>query len=197
MATEKEKMLAGELYDSTDPQLVAERRHARDLTHAFNNTAAGDGPQRKQILSELFGSVGKHVMIEPPFYCDYGYNIHLGDNVFFNFNCVVLDVMRVKIGSNTMFGPNVQIYTATHPLDAAERRSGLEFARPIKIGCDVWVGGSVVIAPGVNIGDRSVIGAGSVVVKDIPADVFAAGNPCKIIRYLQTPTDLPGECNVG
>ncbi len=197
MATEKEKMLAGELYDSTDPQLVAERRHARDLTRAFNNTSAGDGPQRKQILAELMGAMGKHAMIEPPFYCDYGYNIHLGDNVFFNFNCVVLDVMRVEIGSNTMFGPNVQIYTATHPLDAAERRSGLEFAKPIRIGCDVWVGGSAVIAPGVSVGDRSVIGAGSVVVKDIPADVFAAGNPCKVIRYLQPPSDLPGDCNVG
>ncbi|MHB0987369.1 MAG: sugar O-acetyltransferase [Bellilinea sp.] len=197
MATEKEKMLAGELYDSTDPQLVAERRHARDLTRAFNNTAASDDVQRKQILTELLGALGKHVMIEPPFYCDYGYNIHLGDNVFFNFNCIVLDVMRVKIGSNTMFGPNVQIYTATHPLDAAERRKGLEFAQAIEIGCDVWIGGSVVIAPGGSIGDRSVIGAGSVVVKDIPADVFAAGNPCKVIRYLQTPTDLPGECNAG
>ena len=197
MATEKEKMLAGKLYDSTDPQLIAERRHARDLTRAFNHTSAGDGLQRKQILAELVGSLGKHAMIEPPFYCDYGYNIHLGDNVFFNFNCVVLDVMRVEIGSNTMFGPNVQIYTATHPLDAAERRSGLEFAKPIRIGSDVWVGGSAVIAPGVSIGDRSVIGAGSVVVKDIPADVFAAGNPCKVIRYLQPPSDLPGDCNVG
>lgn len=197
MATEKEKMLAGELYDSTDPQLIAERRHARDLTRAFNNTSAGDGLQRKQILAELMGAMGKHAMIEPPFYCDYGYNIHLGDHVFFNFNCVVLDVMRVEIGSNTMFGPNVQIYTATHPLDAAERRSGLEFAKPIRIGSDVWVGGSAVIAPGVSIGDRSVIGAGSVVVKDIPADVFAAGNPCKVIRYLQPPSDLPGDCNVG
>lgn len=197
MATEKEKMLAGELYNSTDPQLIAERRHARDLTRAFNNTSAGDGFQRKQILAELMGTMGKHTMIEPPFYCDYGYNIHLGDNVFFNFNCVVLDVMRVEIGSNTMFGPNVQIYTATHPLDAAERRSGLEYAKSIRIGCDVWVGGSAVIAPGVTIGDRSVIGAGSVVVKDIPADVFAAGNPCKVIRYLPPPSDLPGDCNVG
>lgn len=196
MATEKEKMLAGELYDASDAQLVAERRHARDLTHTFNATSASEGPRRKQILTELLGAVGAHIGIEPPFFCDYGYNIYLGDNVFFNFNCVVLDVTRVDIGSNTMFGPNVQIYTATHPLEAAERRKGPEYAKPIKIGCDVWVGGTVVINPGVTIGDRSVIGAGSVVVKDIPADVFAAGNPCKVIRYLKTPEDLPG-CNVG
>ena len=196
MTTEKEKMLAGELYNAMDPLLVNERRQARELMQAFNATAADDRPRRKHLLIELLGSVGSNVGVEPPFFCDYGYNIHLGDNVFFNFNCVILDVMRVEIGSNCMFGPNVQIYTATHPLDAAERRGGLEFARPIKIGCDVWVGGSAVINPGVTIGDRSVIGAGSVVVKDIPADVFAAGNPCKVIRYLKTPENLPG-CNVG
>ncbi len=196
MATEKEKMLAGELYNSLDLQLVNERRQARELTRAFNATTADEGSKRKHLLIELLGSAGSAIGIEPPFFCDYGYNIHLGDYVFFNFNCVILDVMRVDIGSHTMFGPNVQIYTATHPLDAAERRSGLEFAKPIKIGCDVWVGGSAVINPGVTIGDRSVIGAGSVVVKDIPADVFAAGNPCKVIRYLQTPEGLPG-CNVG
>jgi len=196
MTTEKEKMLAGELYNAMDPLLVNERRQARELMQAFNATAADDRPRRKQLLIELLGSVGSNVGVEPPFFCDYGYNIHLGDNVFFNFNCVILDVMRVEIGSNCMFGPNVQIYTATHPLDAVDRRGGLEFARPIKIGCDVWVGGSAVINPGITIGDRSVIGAGSVVVKDIPADVFAAGNPCKVIRYLKTPEDLPG-CNVG
>ena len=196
MTTEKEKMLAGELYNAMDPLLVNERQQARELLQAFNATAAGDRPRRKQLLIELLGSVGSNVGVEPPFFCDYGYNIHLGDNVFFNFNCVILDVMRVEIGSNCMFGPNVQIYTATHPLDAVERRGGLEFARPITIGCDVWVGGSAVINPGITIGDRSVIGAGSVVVKDIPADVFAAGNPCKVIRYLKTPEDLPG-CNVG
>jgi len=196
MTTEKEKMLAGELYNAMDPLLVNERRQARELMQAFNATAADDRPRRKHLLIELLGSVGSNVGVEPPFFCDYGYNIHLGDNVFFNFNCVILDVMRVEIGSNCMFGPNVQIYTATHPLDAVDRRGGLEFARPIKIGCDVWVGGSAVINPGITIGDRSVIGAGSVVVKDIPADVFAAGNPCKVIRYLKTPENLPG-CNVG
>lgn len=197
MATEKEKMLAGELYNSTDPQLIAERRHARDLTRAFNNTSAGDGFQRKQILAELMGTMGKHTMIEPPFYCDYGYNLHLGDRVFMNFNCVILDVVRVEIGSGTMIGPNVQIYTATHPMDYQERAAGLEFGKPIKIGSDVWIGGSVVINPGVTIGDRSVIGSGSVVVRDIPDGVFAAGNPCRVIRLLENPADMPGDCNLG
>lgn len=197
MPTEKEKMLAGELYDSTDPQLVTERRHARKLTRAFNDSSAEDGKIRKQLLTELLGHLGKNSAIEPPFYCDYGYNIHLGDRVFFNFNCVILDVMPVDIGDGSMFGPNVQIYTATHPMDFAERGAGLEFAKPIKIGSDVWIGGSVIINPGVTIGDRSVIGSGSVVVKDIPAGVFAAGNPCRVIRYLENPGDMPGDCNLG
>ncbi len=126
----------------------------------------------------------KDFWLQPPFYCDYGYNIKVGDKVFFNFNCVVLDVAEVIIGSRTLFGPNVQIYTATHPMNYKERASGLEFAKPIAIGEDVWIGGSAVICPGVSIGDRSVIGAGSVVTKDIPVDVFAAGNPSKVIRNL-------------
>lgn len=197
MPTEKEKMLAGEYYDATDPQLVSERRHARKLTRAFNDTSAEDGKIRKQLLTELFGHLGQKSNIEPPFYCDYGSNIYLGDRVFFNFNCVILDVVRVDIGDGTMLGPNVQIYTATHPMDFAERASGLEFGKPIKIGADVWIGGSVVINPGVTIGDRSVIGSGSVVVKDIPAGVFAAGNPCRVIRLLENPADMPGDCNIG
>ena len=122
--------------------------------------------------------------IEPPFFCDYGTNIELGDKVFFNFNCVILDVAKVTIGSNVMFGPAVQIYTATHPMDAEERRSGLEFAKPVRIGNDVWLGGGVIVCPGVTIGDAAVIGAGSVVVRDIPAGVFAAGNPCRVIREI-------------
>jgi len=197
MSTEKEKMLAGELYDSTDPQLASERRHARKLTRVFNDSSAEDGKTRKQLLTELFGHLGNNSAIEPPFYCDYGYNIYLGDRVFFNFNCVILDVMRVDIGDDTMLGPNVQIYTATHPMDYAERSAGLEFAKPIRIGANVWIGGSVVINPGVTIGDRSVIGSGSVVVKDIPVGVFAAGNPCRVIRCLENPGDMPGDCNLG
>jgi maltose O-acetyltransferase len=185
LKTEKQKMLSGELYDASDPQLVAERRRARNLTRDFNNTHADDLQARAHILAQLFASTGEKLVIEPPFYCDYGSNITLGDNVYFNFNCVILDVAPVEIGSNTMFGPNVQVYTATHPVDAAERRKGPEFARPIRIGSDVWVGGGAIINPGVSIGDRSVIGAGSVVTRDIPPDVFAAGNPCKVIRPLE------------
>jgi maltose O-acetyltransferase len=184
LKTEKQKMLSGELYDASDPQLSEERDRARNLTRDFNNTRAGDMQARARIINQLFASSGDKILIEPPFYCDYGANITLGDNVYFNFNCVILDVAPVDIGSNTMFGPNVQIYTATHPVDAAERRQGLEFARPIRIGSDVWVGGGAIINPGVSIGDRSVIGAGSVVTRDIPPNVFAAGNPCKVIRPL-------------
>jgi maltose O-acetyltransferase len=184
MPTEREKMLAGELYDPLDAELAAARRRARDLCQALNNSRDEEEALRARILKELFGSAGESPWIQPPFYCDYGTNITLGDKVFFNFNCVVLDVMAVKIGSYTMFGPNVQIYTATHPLDAAERRRGLEFAKPITIGDDVWVGGSAVICPGVTIGSRAIIGAGSVVTRDIPADVFAAGNPCRVIRSI-------------
>ena len=184
MKTEKQKMLSGELYDASDPQLSEERRRARNLTREFNNTRPEEVQARARMIAQLFASSGDKIVIEPPFYCDYGSNISLGDNVYFNFNCVILDVAPVDIGSNTMFGPNVQIYTATHPVDAAERRKGLEFARPIRIGSDVWVGGGAILNPGVSIGDRSVIGAGSVVTRDIPPDVFAAGNPCKVIHQL-------------
>ena len=183
--TEKEKMLAGELYDAADPQLVAERRRARDLLHALNGSRDGQRELRLDVIRRLFGAAGEGVWIEPPFFCDYGGNIRVGDGVFFNFNCVVLDVAAVTIGSDTMFGPAVQIYTATHPMDAAERRRGLEAAKPVVIGSDVWVGGGAVILPGVTIGARSVIGAGSVVTTDVPEGVFAAGNPCRVIRPLE------------
>jgi maltose O-acetyltransferase len=184
MKTEKEKMLAGELYDALDKQLSDERLKARLLIKELNDTREDQAEERNRILKELIPAAGADLWLQPPFYCDYGSNIKIGDRVFFNFNCVVLDVAPVTIGSRTLFGPNVQIYTATHPLNHTERASGLEYAKPISIGEDVWVGGSAVICPGVSIGDRSVIGAGSVVTKDIPADVFAAGNPCKVIRSL-------------
>jgi maltose O-acetyltransferase len=187
MKTEKEKMLAGELYNPLDEQLSAERLNARLLLAALNETREDETAERSSLLRELLPNAGPGLWLQPPFYCDYGSNIILGEKVFFNFNCVVLDVTFVTIGSRTMFGPNVQVYTATHPMDHKERAAGLEYAKPITIGDDVWIGGSVVICPGVNIGDRSVIGAGSVVTKDIPADVFAAGNPCKVIRSLLTP----------
>lgn len=181
-------MLAGMPYDPLDKQLVEERLHARLLIKELNESGEDAPAERSRILRQLIPNAGEGLWLQPPFYCDYGYNIQTGEKVFFNFNCVVLDVCAVTIGSRTLFGPNVQIYTATHPLNHIERASGLELAKPIIIGEDVWVGGSAVICPGVTIGDRSVIGAGSVVTRDIPADVFAAGNPCKVIRTLKNET---------
>ena len=178
-------MLAGELYDPLDPQLVDDRLKTRLLIKELNDSREDQAEERMRILKELIPMAGEGLWLQPPFYCDYGYNMVLGEKVFFNFNCVVLDVAEVKIGSRTLFGPNVQIYTATHPLNYKERAAGVEFAKPVKIGEDVWIGGSAVICPGVSIGDRSVIGAGSIVTKDIPSDVFAAGNPCKVIRELE------------
>ncbi len=177
-------MQAGELYDPLDEELSEERIKARLLLQQLNNSREDYPIERGRIIKELIPNSGEGLWLQPPFYCDYGYNIIVGEKVFFNFNCVVLDVMSVTIGSRTLFGPNVQIYTATHPLNYKERAAGLEFAKPVTIGEDVWVGGSVVICPGVTIGNRCVIGAGSVVTKDIPIGVFAAGNPCKVIREL-------------
>jgi maltose O-acetyltransferase len=187
MKTEKEKMLAGELYNAQDPQLLAERQRAQLLFQELNATPA-DQPARARLLRELLPHAGAELGLTSPFYCDYGTNITLGDQVFFNFNCTILDVAAVRIGSRTLFGPGVQVYTATHPLDYQERATGLEYAKPITIGEDVWVGGGAIICPGVSIGDRAVIGAGSVVTKDIPADTLAAGNPCRVIRVLRAPT---------
>jgi maltose O-acetyltransferase len=183
MQTERERMLAGELYDALDSELVAARERARDLCQALNATREGEADARRAILRDLFGRGGDSVWMQPPFFCDYGTNIELGERVFFNFNCVVLDVCRVTIGDFTMFGPGVQILTPVHPMNAAERRLK-EFGRPIDIGSDVWVGGAALILPGVRIGSRSVIGAGSVVTRDVPEGVFAAGNPCRVIREI-------------
>ncbi len=183
MPTEREKMLAGALYDPLDADLVRARDRARDLCQALNATREAEVDERRRILRALFGAGGESVWMQPPFYCDYGSNIVLGERVYFNFNCVVLDVAQVRIGEHTMFGPSVQIYTAMHPMNAAERRKH-EYARPIEIGSDVWVGGAAVICPGVKIGSRSVIGAGSVVTRDVPEGVFAAGNPCRVIREI-------------
>jgi maltose O-acetyltransferase len=192
MKTEKQKMLAGELYDPLDAELCAERQRARDLCQALNATREEQKEERARILKELLGRE-TDAWIQPPFFCDYGTNISVGTKVFFNFNCVVLDVMPVRIGSNVLFGPSVQIYTATHPIRAHERRSWLEMARPVEIGSDVWVGGGAIICPGVKIGDRTVIGAGSVVTRDMPADVVAAGNPCRVLRVLEDWTERVGE----
>ena len=169
-------MLAGEMYDPLDPELVAARARARDRCQDLNATREADQAERRGILRALFGRGGDTVWMQPPFYCDYGANIELGERVFFNFNCVVLDVCRVRIGDFTLFGPAVQIYTPLHPFDAAQRRRE-EYGSPIDIGSDVWVGGGAIILAGVTIGSRAVIGAGSVVTRDVPDGVFAAGNP--------------------
>jgi maltose O-acetyltransferase len=175
------RMVRGELYDPLDADLVRHRRRARDLCQDLNATREAHVEERRRLLRELFGRGGETVWLQPPFFCDYGANILLGERVFFNFNCVVLDVAPVTIGDHTLFGPAVQVYTATHPFDAGLRRRQ-EFAKPIHVGADVWVGGGAILCPGVTIGARSVIGAGSVVTRDIPADMFAAGNPCRVIR---------------
>ena len=182
--TEREKMLAGELYDALDPELAAARTRARDLCQLLNATSESEQDARRRILVELMAKGGETVWMQPPFYCDYGSNIELGERVFFNFNCVVLDVCAVRIGDYTMFGPAVQIYTPLHPLDAALRRKQ-EYGKPVEIGSDVWVGGGALILPGVRIGSRAVIGAGSVVTRDVPGGVFAAGNPCRVIREIR------------
>ncbi len=182
MPTEKEKMLAGDLYMASDEFLVKERLKARKSVKMFNDS---DPEQvRMDLLIELFGKTGKDFFVEPPFHCDYGYNISVGDQVYFNFNCVILDVTPVRIGNRCLFGPNVQLYAATHPLDAKIRGSMLENGKPIHIGDDVWVGGGAIICPGVTVGDRSVIAAGAVVTKDVPSDVVVGGNPAKILKQI-------------
>lgn len=183
MKSEKEKMLSGENYLANDKELTRERIHAKKLLHKINVTEYWMNKKTRQLIAELLPNSKNVVHIEPPFHCDYGYNIECGENVFFNVNCVVLDCMKVSIGSNVFFGPGVHIYTATHPLDKMERRN-FESAKPVTIGSDCWIGGQVVICPGVTIGSGSVIGAGSVVTKDIPENSLAVGNPAKVIKKL-------------
>lgn len=184
MLTEKQKMLRGELYHAADNELAAERRKARLLIKQLNDSSDEETELRRQLLFELIPQQGANLWIEPPFYCDYGYNITVGDGVYFNFNCTLLDVMPITIGQGVLIGPSVHIYTAMHPTDWQERATGLEFAKPVSIGDNVWIGGAAVICPGVTIGSRSIIGAGSVVTRSIPPDVFAAGNPCKVVKAL-------------
>lgn len=183
--TEREKMLASELYRGMDAELLAMRSRTRGLMREYNATVQEDPTRRRELLEQLIGKLGRDVWIEPPFYCDYGAFIELGDSVYMNFNCTILDCNRVRIGSQTMLAPNVQIYAAYHPLVASERVKGPEYAAPVTIGSQVWIGGGAIICPKVTIGDRTTIGAGSVVTKDIPPDVFAAGNPCRVIRELK------------
>lgn len=181
MESERHKMLAGELYNPLAADLVAAREHARNLCHALNETWESQQAERRRILQNLFGSGGDTVWMQPPFYCDYGSNVYLGTRVFFNFNCVVLDVCEVQIGDYALFGPGVQILTPLHPLNAELRRER-EFGKPVEIGADVWIGAGALILAGVRIGARAVIGAGSVVTRDIPEGVVAVGNPCRIIK---------------
>ncbi|MBC7805535.1 MAG: sugar O-acetyltransferase [Akkermansiaceae bacterium] len=184
-------MLAGELYLASDPELVAGRRDARRKTRAYNATTEDDEAAREVLLREMLGMVGESVYVEPPFLCDYGANIFAGDRLYINFGCVILDCAAVHFGDDVKLGPSVQIYTAYHPLDPALRTSGPELAAPIRIGNRVWIGGGAILCPGVIIGDDSVIGAGSVVTRSIPAGVVAVGNPCHVLRELPTDGNEP------
>lgn len=177
--SEKQKMLAGQRYSASCPELVADSRRASEWMDRYNASQARSPAERHQLLQELLATVGEGVVIRPPFYCDYGYNISLGRGVFMNFNCTILDVVAVSIGDLTQIGPGVQILPPDHPRDPVERRSGLEFGRPIHIGKNVWIGAGALIMPGVTIGDDAIIGAGSVVTRDVPAGATAVGNPAQ------------------
>ena len=184
MKTEKEKMLAGELYQAFGPELTEERLNAKRLCRKLNGIPEDLLEERRAVLMELLGTSRPETYIESSFKCDYGYNIHVGENFYANYDLIILDVCRVTIGKNCMIGPRVSIYTAGHPLDAETRISGLEFGKPVTIGDNVWIGGNAVINPGVTIGDNVVIAAGAVVTKDIPANVVVAGVPAKAIREI-------------
>jgi len=182
--SEKEKMINGEMYFAFDEELIREREYAKSLCFEFNNLNPNKRDAREEIIKQLFGKIGNNPWIESSFYCDYGYNISVGDNFYSNHNLVILDVCKVTIGDNVLIGPNVGIYTAGHPVKPESRKEGSEFGKPITIGNNVWIGGNVVILPDVTIGDNVVIGAGSVVTKDIPTNVVVVGNPSKIIKNL-------------
>jgi maltose O-acetyltransferase len=180
--TEKDKMLAGELYRATAPEIQADIAANHAWLARYNASLTASAEERRVMLRERFAEVGEDAVVRPPFHCDYGFNIRLGARVFLNFNCVVLDVVAVTIGDDTQIGPAVQIYTATHPRDPSTRRAGLEFGSPIVIGRNVWIGGAAIILPGVSIGDDAIIGAGSVVTRDVPPGATVAGSPARIIR---------------
>jgi maltose O-acetyltransferase len=184
MRSERDKMLAGELYDASDAELTAMRRNARRLVRELAEVENSDRAAHQAVLGRLLGTVGPNAWIEPPFRCDYGVNIHAGRGLYMNFDCVVLDCGRVDFGDDVLCGPGVHIYAATHPLDPDERAAGPELTRPVRIGSRVWLGGRVVILPGVTIGEGTTVGAGSVVTRDLPPYVLAAGNPCRVLREL-------------
>ena len=182
--SQRERMLAGELYIADDPRLAADNLRALRLARAFNASDPADPQARLALLRELLGSVGEGTEIRPPLSCDYGYQTHVGARTFINFGVVLLDVATIRIGDDVQVGPNVQFLTPTHPVEAEPRRAKWEAARPIRVGDNVWLGGGVIIAPGVSIGENTVVGAGAVVVRDLPANVVAVGNPARVIRSL-------------
>lgn len=183
--TPKQRMLAGLPYDPIDDELDADRNRSQELCQSLNALSPREEPARRRLLAELFGRPFE-ALIRSPFFCDYGYNVEVGKGVFINVNCVILDTYRVAIGDRTLLGPNVQLLAALHPMDVEERRTGIESGRAVVIGEDAWLGGGVIVCPGVTIGDGTVVGAGSVVTRSLPPRVFAAGNPCRVIRKLQT-----------
>ena len=182
--TEKAKMLNGELYDSSDKQLVDELIKAKKLCNQYNNLCIEDIEKGNEIIKKLFSKTGNEFMIMPNFYCDYGFNIEIGEKFYSNHNLVILDANKVEFGDNVFIGPNCGFYTSGHPLDYQTRNKGLEYAKPIKVGSNVWIGVNVCVMPGVTIGDNVVIGAGSVVNKDIPSNCVTVGNPCKVIKEI-------------
>ena len=184
MMTEKEKMILGELYEPADQELTQDRQHARKITRLYNQTTEMDIEERSQLLKGFFGSTKENVYIEPNFKCDYGYNIHVGENFYANFDCVMLDICEIRIGDNCMLAPGVHIYAATHPLHPVERNSGKELGKPVTIGDNVWIGGGAIINPGVTIGDNAVIASGAVVTKDVPANTVVGGNPARVIKEI-------------
>ena len=184
--SEEEKMLKGILYNANyDENLIKKRGTAKDICYEYNNIKPSDYEKREKLLKELFGKIGENFLIEQPFMCDYGYNIEIGENFYANHNLIILDCNKVKFGKNVFIAPNCSFYTASHPLDYSIRNEGLEYAKPIEVGDNVWIGGNVVVLPGVKIGNNSVIGAGSIVTKDIPDNVLAYGNPCRIVKNIE------------
>lgn len=182
--SEKEKMICGEFYKASNPKLVLERDYCNRILTKYNQEPYHEIDMKNKAMVKLLNTSGKF-WIKPPFYCDYGYNIHIGNNVMVNYGAIMLDTCPIHIGNDVLIGPNAQLYAACHPLDPKMRLEGLENGKPITIGNNVWIGGSCVILPGVNIGDNAVIGAGSVVTKDVPANMLAYGNPCKVIRCIK------------
>lgn len=184
--SEKEKMLAGEIYNANyDEELIEERIKAKDLCYEYNNLKPSNIKEREKLLRNILGKTKGNCIIEQPFICDYGYNIEIGENFYSNHNLIILDGNKVEFGDNVFIAPNCGFYTAGHPLDVETRNKGLEYAKPIKVGNNVWIGGNVVVLPGVNIGDNVVIGAGSLVNKNIPSNSLAVGNPCKVIKNIK------------